>query len=178
LRVDQSTPRHSRQRLRASIDVPARAFALRSSYAIASGPGVAPLWNERAMIWEASGTYLYARSDADGRIIAGGGDEMFVDAPARDRLIPEKVEAIAGRLSGLVGRAVRPDERWAAMFGSSPDRLPAIGPAANAKRLWLASGFGGNGISFAALAAELIGDALAGRPDPDMACFDPSRFQA
>jgi glycine/D-amino acid oxidase-like deaminating enzyme len=154
------------------------AFALRSSYAIASEPGVAPLWNEDAMIWEASGTYLYARRDADGRVIAGGGDESLVDTRARDRLIPEKAEEIARRLSALVGRPIRPHERWAAMFGSSPDGLPAIGPAANAERLWLASGFGGNGISFAAVAAELIGNALAGRPDPDMACFDPYRFPA
>ena len=45
-------------------------------------------------------------------------------------------------------------------------------------RLWLASGFGGNGITFAALAGELLTAELTGSPDPDLACFDPYRFGA
>jgi glycine/D-amino acid oxidase-like deaminating enzyme len=44
------------------------------------------------------------------------------------------------------------------------------------ERLWLASGFGGNGITFAALAAELLTAELTGQPDPDIECFDPYRF--
>ena len=151
-------------------------FALRSSYAIATKPGVAPLWRGNAMIWEASEAYLYARADADGRVIAGGGDEDFFDARRRDSLIPEKAEEIAASLGKLVGDEVRPDFRWAAMFGESPDGLPAIGRAANHERLWLASGFGGNGVSFAALAAELLGSALTGSADEDAGCFDPYRF--
>lgn len=62
------------------------------------------------------------------------------------------------------------------MFGTSPDGLPAIGRAANSDRLWLASGFGGNGITFAALAAGLLAAELTGSPDPDLACFNPYRF--
>lgn len=152
------------------------AFALHSSYAIATEPGTAPLWRENAMIWEASESYLYARADADGRIIAGGGDEDFADAAQRDRLIPEKAAEIAAGLSALVGADIRPRERWAAMFGSSPDGLPAIGRARPGERVWLASGFGGNGVSFAALAAELLTAELTGAPDQDLAAFDPYRF--
>jgi len=54
--------------------------------------------------------------------------------------------------------------------------LPAIGRAANHEHLWLASGFGGHGITLAALAAELVAGELAGSPDPDISCFDPCRF--
>ena len=156
------------------------AFTLHSSYAIATEPGTAPLWRDAAgigaMIWEASESYLYARADADGRVIAGGGDEDFADAAARDRLIPEKAAEIAGGLSALVGAEIKPRERWAAMFGSSPDGLPAIGRARPGEHVWLASGFGGNGVSFAALAAELLTAELTGAPDPDLALFDPYRF--
>lgn len=152
------------------------AFTLHSSYAIATDPGTAPLWRENAMIWEASESYLYARADADGRVIAGGGDEDFADAAARDRLIPEKAAEIAGGLSALVDAEIQPRERWAAMFGSSPDGLPAIGRARPGEHVWLASGFGGNGVSFAALAAELLTAELAGAPDSDLALFDPYRF--
>lgn len=154
------------------------AFSLHSSYAVATAPGIAPLWRENAMIWEASESYLYARADADGRIIAGGGDEEFGDAAARDRLIPEKAAEIAAGLSDLTGTEIAVRDRWAAMFGSSPDGLPAIGRARPGERVWLASGFGGNGVSFAALAAELLTAELTGRVDPDLALFDPYRFGA
>ncbi len=160
---------------RARLFLPA-AFALRSSYAIATAPGTAPLWRENAMIWQAAEDYLYARVDADGRVIAGGGDESFDNARQRDALIPQKAQAIAASLAGLVGASIEPRERWAAVFGASPDGLPAIGRAANSDRVWLASGFGGNGITFAALAAELLTAELTGSPDPDLACFDPYRF--
>lgn len=156
------------------------AFDLISSYAIATDPGIAPLWREPAMIWEASDSYLYARADRDGRVIAGGGDATVVEAAARDRLIPERTAGIARDLSALTGRDVVARDRWAATFGSSPDGLPAIGPARphtdDGARIWLASGFGGNGISFAALAAELLTAELTGTPDPDLALFDPYRF--
>lgn len=67
---------------------------------------------------------------------------------------------------------------WSATFGSSPDGLPAIGPAANYGGVWLASGFGGNGISFAALGAEIIASDIAGKADLSARYFDPYRFKA
>ena len=153
------------------------AFAVGSSYAIATAPGCAPLWRENAMIWEASSPYLYARATADGRVIAGGEDEDFEDAQQRDALIGAKGGTIQAKLARMVDAPdVAIDCAWAAAFGSSPDGLPAIGRAANHDRLWLASGFGGNGVTFAALGAELIAAAIAGAPDPDAACFDPYRF--
>jgi glycine/D-amino acid oxidase-like deaminating enzyme len=154
------------------------AFTLRASYAVATLPGTAPLWPGDGMIWEASTSYLYLRSDGEGRVIAGGGDEDFHDAVHRDRLIPEKAATIARNVEKLTGRSFEPHEKWAAIFGNSPDGLPAIGRAAHSDRLWLASGFGGNGISFAALAAELLTASLCDEDDPEGACFDPYRFPA
>jgi glycine/D-amino acid oxidase-like deaminating enzyme len=151
-------------------------FRLKSTYALATGPGTAPLWRENTMIWEAAHAYLYARADPDGRVIVGGGDESFLATSRRDALITEKTGTLAADLSKLVGKLVEPRERWAAVFGSSRDGLPAIGRVGASGRIWLASGFGGNGITFAALAAELLPAALTGSPDPDLACFDPHRF--
>jgi glycine/D-amino acid oxidase-like deaminating enzyme len=151
-------------------------FSLNVSYAIATERDTASLWRENAMLWEASKGYLYARSDREGRVIAGGSDEHFYDAAHRDALIPEKSQAIANNLERLTGATISTRDRWAAIFGTSPDGLAGIGRAQGQERLWLASGFGGNGITFAALAAELITAALMGKPDPDMECFDPYRF--
>lgn len=152
-------------------------FTLLSSFAIATAPGTAPLWRENAMIWEAADPYLYCRTDGDGRVIAGGEDEDFAAEAPRDRLIGTKAGTIAARLGSLLGgKEVAVERRWAATFGASPDGLPAIGRARHHDRLWLASGFGGNGVSFAALAAELLAAEFDGAPDRDAGCFDPYRF--
>lgn len=152
-------------------------FTIGSSYAIATRAGQAPLWRENAMIWEASTPYLYTRATADGRVIAGGEDEDFAHPQKRDALIGTKSGTIAAKLASMIDvPAVEVDCAWAAAFGSSPDGLPAIGRAANHDRLWLASGFGGNGVTFAALAAELLTAELTGQPDPDAPCFSPYRF--
>jgi len=154
------------------------AFTVGSSYAIATPPGRAPLWREDALIWEASSPYLYARATADGRVIAGGEDEDFVDATRRDRLIGAKSGTIQAKLAAMIDvEDVEVDCAWSAAFGSSPDGLPAIGRAANHEGLWIASGFGGNGVTFAALGAELIAADFADAPDPDAECFDPYRFE-
>jgi len=153
------------------------AFKLQSSYAIATAPGTAPAWREKAMLWQAGDPYLYARGTADGRIIIGGEDEALVDAQARDRLLATKRGTLEAKGAKLVGlEDLSADRAWTARFCTSPDGLPAIGRAANSERVWLAYGYGGNGITFAALAAELLSAAMAGSPDRDANLFDPYRF--
>ena len=153
-------------------------FSLLSSFAFATPPGVAPLWRENAMIWESSDPYLYVRAMADGRVIAGGDDEEFSDPERRDALIAQKAGAIAAKLEAVLGCGpVTIDRKWAATFGSSPDGLPAIGPVVNHEGVWLSAGFGGNGIAFAALAAELLEAEFGGSGDPDAECFSPYRFE-
>lgn len=161
---------------RATMFLPAD-FSLLSSFAFASAPGLAPLWRENAMIWEASDPYLYVRTTADGRIVAGGEDEDFHDPIKRDALIAAKAGTISAKLQAMLGsQPIAVDRSWAATFGASPDGLPAIGRAANAGHLWIAAGFGGNGIAFAGLASEILSRDLSGAPDPDAECFDPYRF--
>jgi len=153
------------------------AFKIQSSYAIATAPGTAPVWREKAMLWQAGDPYLYARGTLDGRIVIGGEDEAIVDADARDRLLEAKrgtLEAKSAKLLGL--DSLSADRAWTARFCTSPDGLPAIGRAANSERVWLAYGYGGNGITFAALAAELLSAAITGKPDRDADLFEPYRF--
>ena len=154
-------------------------FTLSSSFAIATTPGSPPRWRDNALIWEAAQPYLYARMTRDGRIIIGGEDEPFVDAQARDRAIAAKAAVLAQRGADLVGGpTLSPDRAWGATFGSSPDGLPAIGPLRGSERIWLAAGFGGNGVTFARLAAELIAGAMGGTVSPMLAEFSPYRFEA
>lgn len=153
------------------------AFTLGSSFAFATARGIAPKWERQAMIWEAADPYLYARPTTDGRIIVGGGDEDFADAKRRDAMIPAKADALRRQAEKVLDCGpLEIDCAWAATFGSSPDGLPAIGRTRADPRIWLAQGFGGNGVTFASLAAGLLGDALSGQPDPDAPGFDPYRF--
>ena len=153
------------------------AFKLISTFAIATPPGTAPLWGENAMIWEAADPYLYVRTDIEGRIIAGGEDIETADETRRDALIEPSAGRIAAKLEALLnGRRVMIDRAWGATFGFSPDGLPAIGPTSLMPDVCLAAGYGGNGIAFAALAAQMLERSFSGEPDPDLGCFDPYRF--
>ena len=46
------------------------------------------------MIWESARPYLYVRTTADSRIVAGGEDVEFVDEEKRDRLLPGKTRTL------------------------------------------------------------------------------------
>ena len=151
-------------------------YSLSSSYAIASKPDVAPAWGENALIWEASDPYLYARATSDRRIIIGGEDEDFVDAQRRDALIPQKRAALEKKAAAMLGRDdIAFDCAWAATFGGSPDGLPAIGPASNMDNVILAYGYGGNGVTFASLGADIVAKRLRRVADPSAEWFDPYR---
>ncbi|HUD90459.1 FAD-dependent oxidoreductase, partial [Sphingobium sp.] len=152
------------------------AFSLLSTFAIATPPGVGPPWNGDAMIWEASDPYLYVRSDEAGRIIAGGEDIMQADVGTRDALIPQKAGTIAAKLEAMLGTPVTIDCQWAATFGASPDGLPAIGETSLMPHVWLAAGYGGKGIAFASLAAQMLDRELSGQADCDRNAFNPYRF--
>lgn len=139
-----------------------------SSWAIATRPQPQNVWKDGALIWEATRDYLYARTTPAGRIIIGGEDsERIVDPGARDRLIPEKSRLLAERLVALWPAAdIDIEFRWAGTFDTTSDGLPLIGPVPGAKRVYAAYGYGGNGITFSFLAAELIGDLIAGSTSP------------
>jgi glycine/D-amino acid oxidase-like deaminating enzyme len=135
-----------------------------SSWAIATIPQPHKIWKGGALIWEDSTNYLYARTTRAGRIIIGGEDsEQIVEADARDRLIPEKAEVLAQKLAALWPPASEDIEfRWSGTFDNTADGLPLIGPVPGAKGIYAAYGYGGNGITFSFLAAQLIGDLIAG----------------
>ena len=139
-----------------------------SSWAIATAPQPGNLWKAGTLIWEDAKDYLYARTTRTGRIIIGGEDSNeIVEPEARDRLIQQKARTLTQRLASLWPIA-RPDIefRWAGTFGTSNDGLPLIGPVPDASGVYAAYGYGGNGITFSFLAANLIGDLIAGKTSP------------
>jgi glycine/D-amino acid oxidase-like deaminating enzyme len=143
-----------------------------STWAIATRPQPRRLWPQRAMIWEASDPYLYLRTTRDGRVVCGGEDADFTDEETRDALIPAKTARIAEKLARLMpGLDVTPEFAWAGAFGSTSTGLPRIGRLPRRPRMHAVLGYGGNGITFSRIAAELISTEIAGRTDPDAALF-------
>jgi len=139
-----------------------------SSWAIATRPQPQNIWNNAALIWEDSKDYLYARTTATGRIIIGGEDSRKIIEPdARDALIPDKSRRLTERLAALWPRA-EPDIEfcWSGTFDTTDDGLPLIGPVPDAKGVYAAYGYGGNGITFSYLAAQLIGGLIGGSHSP------------
>ncbi len=153
-----------------------KGFVLGSSFAIATRPGVAPAWHENALLWEASDPYLYARITVDGRIIVGGEDSDTVRPADRNAMISRKRAALENKAAQLLGADISADCAWAATFGRSPDGLPAAGLLPGLGRTWLACGFGGNGIPFAALASRVVTNGISRVADPDAGYFKPDRF--
>ena len=144
-----------------------------SSWAIATTPQPQNIWKGGALIWEDSKDYLYARTTAAGRIIIGGEDsDQIIDPEARDRLIPQKSRVLAQKLATLWPAAnVEIEFRWSGTFDSTSDGLPLIGLVPGAKNMYAAYGYGGNGITFSFLAAQLIGDLIAGSTSPLLSDF-------
>jgi glycine/D-amino acid oxidase-like deaminating enzyme len=139
-----------------------------SSWAIATVPQPENIWKNAALIWEDSKDYLYARTTATGRIIIGDEDsEKVIEPDARNALIPEKSRRLSETLTALWPRAELDIEfRWSDTFDTTSDGLPLIGPVPGAKGVYAAYGYGGNGITFSYLAAQMIGRLIGGSQSP------------
>ena len=148
---------------------------LLSTYALASEPirGLSRALKDH-LIWETARPYLYLRTDGD-RVIVGGEDEDFRDPERRDRLIGAKTKRLQQKFHRLF-----PDQflevafAWAGTFGETDDGLAYIGATPEWPGAFFALGYGGNGITYSALAAEIIRDAILGRPNKyaDLFRFD------
>ncbi len=148
--------------------VPAKGHRVISTYAMATRPQPGRLWPEGCLVWEASAPYLYVRATPDGRVVCGGEDEDFADAEARDALIPRKLATIRRKLGQLFpGLDTEPDFAWAGAFGTTATGLPTIGPVPGKPHVWAVLGFGGNGTTYARIAADIIAADFGGRSDPD-----------
>jgi glycine/D-amino acid oxidase-like deaminating enzyme len=151
---------------------------LHSTYALASEPvGALTGWPAGGcIIWETARPYFYLRTTAENRVLMGGGDEPFRDPEARDRLLGAKTAALVRRCRRMFP-AIRLEVAcaWAGTFAETGDGLPFIGRHPERPNVWLALGYGGNGVTFGAIAAEVIRDGILGRRNPDAALFGFAR---
>ena len=152
--------------------VPVHGHSIASTWVIATKPQLKHLWPSECFIWEASDPYLYVRATIDGRIICGGQDEEFADEARRDAQLNRKAKTLEKKLAKLLPKVdPRAQFAWTASFGQSKTGLPSIGPIPGHPRCYAVLGYGGNGITFSMLAAQLVSAAIGGRRDPDASLF-------
>lgn len=161
--------------------LPKPVTALHSTFAVVSEP-VKTLegWPaDGALLWETARPYVYVRTTPDRRVMMGGYDEAFRDPVARDRMLPAKCAALSRRFRQLFPRIdFQIATAWAGTFANTEAGLPFIGQHPKVPHTWFALGYGGNGITFSLIAAEIIREALLGREDPDAELFGFDREAA
>jgi len=152
--------------------VPRRGHWIASTWAFATRPQRRPPWPGREFIWEAADPYLYLRVGPGHRVICGGADEPFADAASRDALLPAKVAVLQRKLRALMPDLdVEAEFAWCGSFGGSATGTPTIGAVPGLPHCFAVLGYGGNGITFSALAAQLVRTAILGGRDPDADLF-------
>lgn len=134
-----------------------------------------PEFFKDTIFWNTADPYLYIRED-DGRLIVGGRDEDHNNPGKRDRALVSKMEKLQRDI-----RKVFPEVdfeaqfSWGGTFGATKDGLPYIGCHPDHPHCYFALGFGGNGITFSAIAADMIAAHITGRSDDFPSIFSFNR---
>jgi len=137
---------------------------LNSSFAFVSEPLESfPGWWEKCLLWETARPYLYMRTTEDGRAIIGGEDARYRDPLRRDAALADKVAKLGKRFREMFPAIdLQPAYAWAGTFGETKDGLAYIGSVPEAQRCIFTLGFGGNGITYSVIAAEIVRDMIHG----------------
>jgi glycine/D-amino acid oxidase-like deaminating enzyme len=148
-----------------------------STYAVVSEQyNERDFWKDEVLMWNTADPYLYIRTTPDNRVLVGGRDENFSDPIKRDKLIKRKTKQLTKDVNKLFPHLdFKPEFSWAGTFGSTKDGLPYIGEYDKLPNSYFALGFGGNGITFSLIAAEIITDLILGKENKDAALFSFNR---
>jgi glycine/D-amino acid oxidase-like deaminating enzyme len=148
--------------------LPLKGHKITTTWAFATKPQPRKLWPGECLIWEAANPYLYMRTTDDGRVICGGEDSERMERPDEDSVMERKLSRLRAKLGKLFPELdTGADFSWAASFGETATGLPIIAPLPRHRNCWAALGYGGNGITYSRIAAEIIRAALTGGRDAD-----------
>jgi len=134
-------------------------------------------WKDDVLIWNTADPYLYMRTTTDNRILIGGRDEEFFNPIRRDKLINRKKNQLVKDFNTIFPSIeFKPEFTWTGTFGATKDGLPFIGNYPPLPNSYFALGFGGNGITFSLIAAQIITDLIRGKKNNDAAIFSFARI--
>jgi glycine/D-amino acid oxidase-like deaminating enzyme/nitrite reductase/ring-hydroxylating ferredoxin subunit len=135
--------------------------------------GVAPQ-SSPGLFWDTEEPYHYVRRQRVGDCfhwIVGGGDHKTGQEPSG----PEPFERVAEFAARIGLHAI--EQRWSAQVVESIDGLPLIGKNAGSERVYVATGFSGNGMTFGTLSAMILSDACLGRSNEFAEFYSAARIK-
>jgi gamma-glutamylputrescine oxidase len=125
----------------------------------------------------ARGGYDYWHQLPDGRLVIGGNRDAALATEDTD--VEETTELVQGRIEALVEQLVgfRPaiTDRWAGIWGTTPDLLPLVGRVS--ENVFVAGGYSGHGNALGLACGDLAARAVLGEQPPELELFDPSRLR-
>lgn len=152
-------------------------FEMRHTYVLVTEPltphqkrevGLGPV-----LLWDTETPYHYIRWVAGNRLMIGGADRPVRGGGVRaakfgaaTRELREHFECLYPALA-----EVAIDYAWDGLFAMTPDSLPYIGPHRRYPNHLFALGYGGNGMTFAALSARILLEQWQGVTSADHALF-------
>ena len=157
-----------------------RVASNRSSYAFVSEPMPGELGVlKNTLVWESARPYLYMRRTADERLLVGGEDDKFDIPLRRDARVPGKSEKLAKRVKEMFpDLPMKIAFSWAGTFAETDDGLPFFGAHdQHGPRVHFAMAYGGNGITYSLIGAELLRDKLLGKEHPCEKLFSFDRLK-
>jgi glycine/D-amino acid oxidase-like deaminating enzyme len=137
-------------------------FRMMNTYVIGTVPLTAPVRRRLppadVMLWDTEQPYHYFRWTDDRRILFGGADKPHKSSRSRHDGLREGRDALCRVLGDLypVLAGCNVAYSWEGLFAQTPDGLPYIGSHQRYPRHLFALGYGGNGMSVAHLAAQML----------------------
>ncbi len=112
----------------------------------------------QAMWWDTNTPYHYARWTPDRRLLFGGRDLPRARTRGRSEVLSRQVQRLQADLVDFYPalEAVSVSYAWEGLFATTRDGLPYIGTHRRYPRQLFALGYGGNGMTFGFLAAEVL----------------------
>lgn len=134
-------------------------------------------WFQNCLIWETATPYLYLRTTNDHRIIAGGKDTKYFSGNKQKQLLKIKSRSLVKNFNRLFPHIeFKIDFKWSGAFGNTSDGLPYIGSVREHPHTYFALGYGGNGITFSLMAAQMIADDIISKKSPHFKLFSFDRL--
>jgi glycine/D-amino acid oxidase-like deaminating enzyme len=153
--------------------VPKKIANINSTYALVSEPLPDKyFWHRNSLVWETATPYMYFRVVSENRILVGGRDDPFHHPHIKPSTISNKTTQLQKAfLKRMPHIPLKPDFSWAGAFATTKDGLPYIGTIPERPNTYFALGFGGNGITFSVIAAEIIRDLIQNKKNANADIF-------
>jgi glycine/D-amino acid oxidase-like deaminating enzyme/nitrite reductase/ring-hydroxylating ferredoxin subunit len=129
----------------------------------------------RGLYWDTDDPYHYTRTQpsADGEVLIIGGEDHKTGTET-DTL--QRVESLLEYARSRFG-VERADYRWSGQIIEPVDGLPYIGLNTASEHVYVATGYSGNGMTFATVAGQLTSDLVLGRPTPYADLYKATRVK-